>query len=66
LIQTRPRAAQRFVTAALKGHIYFSKHREGSIPIMAKYMKVENEMAKELYETTIQRLPKMEPSERAS
>ena len=54
LIQSRPETVQRFVTAALKGLIYFSKNREGSIPIMAKYMKVDNQMAKELYDTTIQ------------
>jgi len=54
MIQSRTETVQRFVTAALKGLIYFSKNREGSIPIMAKYMKVDNQMAKELYETTIQ------------
>jgi len=54
IIQSRPETVQRFVTAAVKGLIYFSKHREGSIPIMAKYMKVDNQMAKDLYETTIQ------------
>jgi ABC-type nitrate/sulfonate/bicarbonate transport system substrate-binding protein len=54
IIQSRPETVQRFVTAALKGLIYFSKNREGSIPIMAKYMKVDNQMAKELYDTTIQ------------
>lgn len=54
MIQSRPETVHRFVTAALKGLIYFSKNREGSVPIMAKYMKVDNQMAKELYETTIQ------------
>ena len=52
LIQTRPDTVQRFVTGALKGLKYFLSNRKGSIPIMAKYMKVEPEMAKELYDTT--------------
>jgi NitT/TauT family transport system substrate-binding protein len=54
MIQSRPETVQRFVTAALKGLIYFSKNREGSIPIMAKHMKVDNQMAKDLYDSTIQ------------
>ncbi|MBI4487552.1 MAG: ABC transporter substrate-binding protein [Deltaproteobacteria bacterium] len=54
MIQTRPDTVQRFVTAALKGLKYFLANREGSIPIMAKHMKVEPGMAKELYETTIE------------
>ena len=54
MIQSRPETVQRFVTASLKGLIYFSKHRESSIPIMAKYMKVDNQMAKEIYEMTSQ------------
>jgi len=53
-IQTRPEMVQRFVTAALKGLKYFLMNRDGSVPIMAHYMKVDQEMAKELYETTIQ------------
>jgi NitT/TauT family transport system substrate-binding protein len=54
MIQARPETVQRFVTGALKGLKYFLANREGSIPIMAKYMKVDAAMAKELYETTIQ------------
>lgn len=53
MIQTRPETVQRFVTAALKGHKYFLADREGTVRIMAKYMKVETGMAKELYETTL-------------
>jgi len=54
LIQTKPDTVQRFVTGALKGLKYFLTNREGSIPIMVKYMKVDKGMARELYETTIQ------------
>ncbi len=52
LTQGRPETVQRFVTGALKGLKYFLANREGSSPIMSKYMKVEPEMARELYETT--------------
>ncbi|MBI4523905.1 MAG: ABC transporter substrate-binding protein [Deltaproteobacteria bacterium] len=52
-IQTRPEILQRFVTAALKGLKYFLANRDGSIPTMVRYMKVDAAMARELYETTI-------------
>lgn len=54
MIQTRSETVQRFVTAAVKGHKYFLANRESSVVIMAKYMKVDTGMARELYETTIQ------------
>lgn len=54
IIETRPEAVQKFVTGALKGHKYFLTNRDGSIPIMAKYMKIDSGMAKQLYEATIQ------------
>ena len=54
MIETRPESVQKFVTAALKGHKYFLTSRDGSIPVMVKYMKIDSGMAKELYETTIQ------------
>jgi NitT/TauT family transport system substrate-binding protein len=53
LIQTRPETVQRFVTGAFKGLKYFLRSREGAVPFMVKYMKVDPEMAKELYHATI-------------
>lgn len=53
MIRTRPETVQGFVSAALKGHKYFLSAREGTIPFMVKYMKVDPGMARNLYETTI-------------
>jgi len=53
LIQTRPETVQRFVTGAFKGLKYFLRSREGVVPFMVKYMKVDPEMAQELYNATI-------------
>lgn len=54
MIQTKPETVQRFITGALKGHKYFLANRESSVAIMARHMKVDPAMARELYETTIQ------------
>jgi NitT/TauT family transport system substrate-binding protein len=54
MIETRPEAVQRFVTGAVKGLKYFVANREGTIPILAKYMRMDTEMVKEVYDTTIQ------------
>ncbi|OGQ81785.1 MAG: hypothetical protein A3F90_17110, partial [Deltaproteobacteria bacterium RIFCSPLOWO2_12_FULL_60_19] len=53
LIQTRPDTVQRFVTGALKGLKYFLSNRAGSVLFMMKYMKVDTEMAEEVYEMSI-------------
>jgi NitT/TauT family transport system substrate-binding protein len=54
MIETRPETVQRFVTGAVKGLKYFVANREGTIPILAKYMRMDMEMVKEVYDTTIQ------------
>jgi ABC-type nitrate/sulfonate/bicarbonate transport system substrate-binding protein len=54
MIETRPEAVQRFVTGAVKGLKYFVANREGTIPILAKDMRMDTEMVKEVYDTTIQ------------
>ncbi|MGH7773301.1 MAG: ABC transporter substrate-binding protein [Candidatus Binatia bacterium] len=53
MIQTRPETVLKFVTGALKGLKYFISNREGSIPILVKYMRMDTEMVKEVYDTTI-------------
>lgn len=54
MIETQPETVLKFVTAAVKGLKYFIANREGAIPIMAKYMRVKPEVAREIYETAIQ------------
>jgi NitT/TauT family transport system substrate-binding protein len=54
MIQTKPQTVQRFVSGALKGHKYFLTKREGAVPIMAKYMKIDPVLARQLHEATIE------------
>lgn len=54
MIETRPETVLKFVTGAVKGLKYFLTNREGVIPILAKYMRMNTEMVKEVYDTTIQ------------
>jgi len=54
MIETHPETVLKFVTAAVKGLKYFIANREGAIPIMAKYMRTTPEVAREIYEASIQ------------
>jgi NitT/TauT family transport system substrate-binding protein len=54
MIETRPETVQRFVNGAVKGLKYFVANREGAIPILVKYMRMDAERVKEVYDTTIQ------------
>src|SRR5713226_6803629 len=54
MIQTRPETVLKFVTGAVKGLKYFISNREGAIPILVKYMRMDTDMVKEVYDTTIQ------------
>ena len=54
MIETRPETVQRFVNGAVKGLKYFVGNREGAIPILVKYMRMDAERVKEVYDTTIQ------------
>jgi NitT/TauT family transport system substrate-binding protein len=54
MIQAKPQTVQRFVNGALKGHKYFLTNRDGSVPIMAKYMKIDPALARQLHEATIE------------
>lgn len=54
MIETRPETVLKFVTGAVKGLKYVVANREGAIPILAKYMRMDTEMVKEVYDTTIQ------------
>ncbi len=54
MIQTRPETVLKFVTGAVKGLKYFVGNRDGAIPILVKYMKMDMEMVKEVYDSTIQ------------
>jgi NitT/TauT family transport system substrate-binding protein len=54
MIQTRPEAVLKFVTGAVKGLKYFVSNRDGTIPILVKYMRMDAEMVRDVYDTTIQ------------
>src|SRR5713226_4312268 len=54
MIQARPETVLKFVTGAVKGLKYFISNREGAIPILVKYMRMDTDMVKEVYDTTIQ------------
>jgi len=54
MIETRPETVLKFVTGAVKGLKYVVANREGAIPILAKYMRMDTEMVKEVYDTTVQ------------
>ncbi|HEY3302665.1 MAG TPA: ABC transporter substrate-binding protein [Candidatus Binatia bacterium] len=53
MIQTRPETVLKFVTGAVKGLKYFVANRDGAIPILVKYMKMDTEMVRDVYDTTI-------------
>jgi NitT/TauT family transport system substrate-binding protein len=54
MIETRPETVLKFVTGAVKGLKYVVANRDGAIPILAKYMRMDTERVKEVYDTTIQ------------
>ncbi len=54
MIETQPETVLKFVTGAVKGLKYFTANREGAISILVKYMRMDAEMVKEVYDTTIQ------------
>ncbi|HEU4340883.1 MAG TPA: ABC transporter substrate-binding protein [Candidatus Binatia bacterium] len=54
MIETRPETVLKFVTGAVKGLKYVVANREGAIPILVKYMRMDAEMVKEVYDTTVQ------------
>ncbi len=54
MIEAQPETVLKFVTAAVKGLKYFISNRDGSVPIMAKYMRTTPEVAREIYDSTIQ------------
>lgn len=51
-IETRPETVLKFVTGAVKGLKYMVANREGAIPILAKYLRMDAERVKEVYDTT--------------
>jgi NitT/TauT family transport system substrate-binding protein len=53
MIETRPETVQKFVTGAVKGLKYIASNREGAIPILVKYMRMDAELVKEVYDTTV-------------
>jgi ABC-type nitrate/sulfonate/bicarbonate transport system substrate-binding protein len=53
MIQTRPDTVLKFVTGAVKGLKYFVSNRDGTIPILVKYMRMDTEMVREVYDSTI-------------
>lgn len=54
LLAEHPQRVQRFIRATVKGLKYFKKNREGSIPLMARSMRIDTATARTLYDLQIE------------
>lgn len=54
LLVEKPQGVQRFIKATIKGLKYFKGNREGSIPLMVKSMRIDEETARILYDLQIE------------
>lgn len=53
-LRERPEVARRFIRATWRGLKFFKNDREGSIPIMTKFMDVQREIAAKIYDGSIE------------
>jgi NitT/TauT family transport system substrate-binding protein len=53
LLKERPEVARGFIRATWKGLRFFRSDREGTIPILTKYMKVEREIGEKIYDGSV-------------
>jgi NitT/TauT family transport system substrate-binding protein len=53
-LKDKPQAARGFIRATLKGLRFFRNDREGTIPILAKYMKVERAVGEKIYDGSVE------------
>jgi NitT/TauT family transport system substrate-binding protein len=52
-LEERPEVAKRFIRATWRGLRFFKTDREGSIPIMAKFMGIPRETAAKIYDGSV-------------
>jgi NitT/TauT family transport system substrate-binding protein len=53
LFQSDPLLLQKFIGATLKGLLYIKQNRAGTIPILARLMKIQEEMAGKIYDLVL-------------
>lgn len=53
LLKERPQVASGFIRATWRGLRFFRNDREGTIPILLKYMKVDREMGEKIYDGSV-------------
>lgn len=52
VLQSDPELVERFIKGTIKGHLYARENRSGAIPILARYLKVPDGLAANIYDTT--------------
>jgi NitT/TauT family transport system substrate-binding protein len=52
-LKERPEVARGFIRATWRGLRFFRSDREGTIPILTKYMKVDREMGEKIYDGSV-------------
>lgn len=55
-LKGRPEVAKGFIRATWRGLKFFRTNREGTLPIIAKYMKVDRDMAQKIYDGSVDSL----------
>ena len=55
-LKSRPELARGFIRATWRGLNFFRGNRAGTLPIIAKYMKVERDMAEKIYDGSVDSL----------
>ena len=53
LLKERPQVARGFIRATWRGLRFFRNDREGTIPILLKYMKVDREIGEKIYDGSV-------------
>jgi NitT/TauT family transport system substrate-binding protein len=53
LLKERPQVARGFIRATWRGLRFFQNDREGTIPILLKYMKVDRETGEKIYDGSV-------------
>ena len=50
LLNTEPVLAEKFLRATIRGILYYTQHRSGTIPILARNMKTQETLAAKIYD----------------
>jgi len=52
LLQSDPVLVEKFVRGTLKGFLYYRDNRSGTIPVIARYLKIKEDFAGKIYDVT--------------